>query len=127
MKGVTYMTADKILINNFSENQGVFIPEELEDFLLKQYGQEPFPYEFSEQDLRINIERDICAYQAGELDLMIKSPSESWQEEREYLQNLCIEKCNEVYVLEEYISKLEHMILEHGLECSRVNYRGIDY
>lgn len=121
------MIADKMFINNIRENQRVCIPEELEAFLLEKYGHEPFPYEFSEQDLFANIERDICAYRAGELDLTIKSSSETWWEEREYLQNLYIEKCHEVHNLEEYIAKLEHMISEHGLECSRVDNRGIDY
>lgn len=68
------MIADKILINNYRENQRVCITEELEAFLLEQYGQEPFPYEFSEQDFYSYIERVICAYKAGELDLTIKSP-----------------------------------------------------
>lgn len=127
MKGWVYIIADKILINNIRDNQRVCIPEELEAFLLVQYGQEPFPYEFSEQDLFTNIRHDICAYEVGELDLTIKSLSERWQEEHEYLQSLYIEKCREVSNLEEHIAKLEHMLSEHGLKCSRIDNQPIEY
>lgn len=121
------MIADKTLINAIRDNQRVCIPEKLESFLLQQYGQEPFPYEFSEQDLLTNIDRDIRAYEAGELDLTIKSSSEHWQEEREYLQSLYIEKCREVSNLEEYIAKLEHMLSGHGLKRSRIANQPIEY
>ena len=61
------MVVDEMVINNIRDTQRICISKELEAFLLEQYGEEPFPYEFSEQDLLTNIERDICAYEAGEL------------------------------------------------------------
>ena len=67
-------------------------PTDLKQYLLVKYGQAPFPYEFREQDLYTNIDRDIQAYGAGKLDVTVKSPSEHWQEEREYLQSLYVEK-----------------------------------
>ncbi|MDW7684880.1 MAG: hypothetical protein SCK29_12285, partial [Bacillota bacterium] len=79
-----------------------------------------------EQDLYTNIERDIQAYEAGELDITVKSPSERWQEEREYLQNLYIEKACEAYELAEYILELERMLSAHGLESSKMIERRIE-
>lgn len=86
--------------------------EEFKLYLLMKYSEEPFPYEFSKQDLYENIRHDIRDYEAGELDITIKSPAERWQEEREYLQNLCIEKLYIIRELEEYVCELEHMLLE---------------
>jgi hypothetical protein len=40
-------------------------PGDLNKYLLVKYGEEPFPYEFTEQDLYENIRRDICNYEAG--------------------------------------------------------------
>ena len=88
-----------------------------------EYAQEPFPYEFSEQDLYTNIERDIRSYETGELDVTIKSSFERWQEEREYLQNLYIEKAREVRKLEDYVTELERILSEHGLESSKMSER----
>lgn len=98
-------------------------PADLKKYLLVKYAQEPFPYEFSEQDLYANIERDIRDYEAGELDVTVKSPSERWPEEREYLQNLYIEKSREAHDLEDYVAELEHILSEHGLESSRMSER----
>jgi hypothetical protein len=91
-----------------------------------KYAEEPFPYEFSEQDLYTNIRRDISAYEAGELDTAVKSPSVRWLEEHEYLQQLYIEKSCEACDLEEYVTELENMLLEHGLESSRMAKRRIE-
>jgi hypothetical protein len=38
-------------------------PDDLKRYLLVKYAQEPFPYEFSEQDLYTNIRQDICNYE----------------------------------------------------------------
>lgn len=73
--------------------------------------EEPFPYVFSEQDLYANIEKDIRNYYAGNLDVTIKSPSERWLIEREYLQNMYIDKCHEIRELEDYIEELENVLL----------------
>ena len=85
-----------------------------------KYAEEPFPCEFSEQDIYTNIRHDIRDYDAGELDITVKSPFERWREEREYLQNLYIEKSCEAHALEKYAAELEHMLSEHGLESSRM-------
>lgn len=116
------MVISKTMLKKLEHSYGSF-PSELKQYLLVHYSEEPFPYEYSEQDLYENIRRDICAYKAGELDVKIKSPSERWQEEREYLQELYIEKCQEVHALTEYIVELEKILSEHGLESSRMAER----
>jgi hypothetical protein len=92
-------------------------------YLLVKYAEAPFPSEFSEQDLYAKIQNDIRNYEAGKLDITIKSPSERWLEEREYLQNLYIENSREVRDLKDYIVELEHTLSEHGLESPRMSER----
>jgi len=93
---------------------------EIREHLLVKYRQEPFPYEFSEQDLYGNIDHDIHAYEARELDVTAKSPSERWQKEREYLQNLYIAKAREVQDLATYVADLERRLAEHGLKPAQM-------
>jgi hypothetical protein len=101
-------------------------PEEFKQYLLMKYAEEPFPNEFSEQDLFTNIQNDIRDYEAGKLDITVKSPSECWLEECEYLQNLCIEKSIRIRDLEDYILELEHMLAENNLESSRMEKQRAD-
>ena len=95
--------------------------DELKKYLFLKYSEEPFPYVFSEQDLYTNIENDIRAYDAGKLDVTIKSPSKRWQEEREYYQNLYIDKCQELSKLEEYVKELECMLLTLNIKPFRMS------
>jgi intein/homing endonuclease len=114
------MILNKANIRELENTYGRHFPDDLERYLLVQYAQEPFPYEFSEQDLYMNIERDIHDYDAGKLDVTIKSSAERWQEEREYLQNLYGEKCLEARELEDYVAELEQLLLKHGMGSSRM-------
>ena len=117
------MTINKTIIREFENIYKKSIPYDLKKYLLVKYEQEPFTYEFSEQDLYANIERDIRDYEADELDVTVKSASERWLEEREYLQNLYIEKSRVAHDLEDYIAELEHILSEHNLESSRMSDR----
>ncbi len=99
------------------------LPDELKRYLLAKYSQEPFPHEYSEQDLHTSIVRDLQAYDSGELDVTVKSPSERWQEEREYLHKLYDEKAHEARELQSYILELEHMLFKHGLESLKMAKR----
>ena len=102
------------------------LPDDLKRYLLAKYSQEPFPYEYSEQDLYESIERDHRGYEAKTLDVTLKSPSERRQVEREYLQNLYAEKAFEVRELEDYVLQLEELLLVHGLESPRMAKRRLD-
>ena len=117
------MTINKTMIRELETIFKKSIPDDLKKYLLVKYEQEPFPYEFSEQDLYSNIERDIRNYEADVLDVTVKSSSERWSEEREYLQNLYIEKARVALDLEAYVAELEHILSEHNLESSRMSDR----
>ncbi len=117
------MTINKTIIKELEDTYRKHFPHELRQYLLVKYADEPFPYEFSEQDLYTNIRHDICAYEAGKLDVTVKSPSERWQEERKYLQNLYIEKACEARELADHLLELERMLSEHGLESSKMAER----
>jgi len=121
------MTINKTMIRELEHTYRRSFPDDLKRYLLVKYAEEPFPYEFSEQNLYTNIQNDIRDYEAGGLDITIKSPSERWQEEREYLRNLYIEKSCEARDLKEYVAELEQILLDHGLESSRMAERRIDY
>lgn len=115
------MTLNKTIMRELENIYKKSIPDDLKKYLLVKYEQEPFPYEFSEQDLYTNIERDIRDYAAGDLDVTVKSPSERWLEERESLQNLYIEESRVAHDLEAYVAELEHILSEHSLESSRMS------
>ena len=120
------MTINQAIIRELEHTYRRSFPNDLKRYLLVKYAQEPFPYEFSEQDLYTNIEHDIHAYEVGDLDVTLKSSSERWQEEREYLQSLYIEKCHEVRDIEAYVQELELILSEHGLESSKMAERRIE-
>lgn len=114
------MVIDKTIIKYIENVRRTHFPDKLKQYLLVEYAQEPFPYEYSEQDLYANIERDINAFESGSLDITIKTPSEQWQEEREYLQQLYFEKSCETRELLEYVAELEGILSKHGIETSRM-------
>jgi len=57
------------------------------------------------------------------LDIIIKTPPKRWCEEREYLNNLYIEKASEAGNFEEYVAELEHILSGHELEFYRMSER----
>jgi len=115
------MTINKKIIKQIEQTYRRLLPDEFKKYLFAKYKQEPFPYEYSEQDLYANIANDIRTYEAGELDLAVKKSSVLWQEEREYLQGLYAEKCHEVRYLEEYIDKLECIFNKTGFNIPKIN------
>jgi hypothetical protein len=121
------MTINKRIIAEFERTYRRFFPNDLKRYLLTKYSQEPFPHEFSEQDLYTNIEKDIRAYEAGELEVTTKSPSQRWKEERETLVDLYMKKCREISHLEEYIANLEHSLSDNGINFSKIAERQADY
>ena len=114
------MTINKAIIEELEHMHSKPFPSDLKRYLLLKYEVEPFPHEFSEQDLYANIRQDIFNYEAGELDITVKSSYECWQEEREQLQDLYIEKRSELNNLEKYIVELEEVLSEHGIKSSRM-------
>lgn len=119
------MTIIKAIIKELESTHRRYIPDDLKQYLLVKYSEEPFPYEYSEQDLYANIHDDIRDYECGKLDVTVKRPSERLKDERNYLQGIYVEKCWEVHDLEEYVAELEAILSKHGLESSRMVERRI--
>jgi hypothetical protein len=110
------MTLNEKLIKELENQRTKPFPEKLKNYLLDKYGEELFPYGYSEQDLYTHVLKDIEAFESGNLVIVLRSPEEKWKEEKMYLQDLYIEKHNEVRKLEEYVAKLEKILSEHNLE-----------
>jgi len=81
------MTADKNFIEKLHKKHHLEIDEKLEAYLLlAEYEEEPFPYEWSEQDLYEQIRKLTRDYREGKLDITLKSPIERLRERYEALQ-----------------------------------------
>lgn len=117
------MIINKKIIKELEHKYRKLFPDDLRQYLIVKYAEEPFPYELSEQDFYTNIRQDIVKYEYGELDNTVKSPSELWREEREYLQNMYLEKLRELKDLEKYVAELEQILINHDLESSRMAKR----
>lgn len=121
------MTINKTIIKKLEQTCRKSFPDKFKEYLLIKYAEEPFPYEYSEQDLYTNIWNDIRDYETGKLDITIKSEVERLQEDRNYIQSLYIEKSCEMHDLQEYIDELEQILSEHGLESSKMVERRIKH
>lgn len=121
------MIINKAIIKKLERTYRIPFTDELKQYLLVKYAEEPFPYEYSEQDLYNNISNDIRDYEAGKLNITVKSAYERLLEDRDYLKNLYIEKYSEMHDLEEYIDELEHILSEHGLESVKMAKRRVEY
>lgn len=69
------MTINDTIIKELERAYRKIFSADLKKYLLSKYAEEPFPYEYSEQDLYTNIHKDIKRYEAGELNVCVKSPS----------------------------------------------------
>lgn len=58
-------------LNEMFRIWGDKIDNPLEEYLLATYEEEPFPYEWSEQDLYEQIRKLILQYEQGELDITV--------------------------------------------------------
>jgi len=67
------MTINDKIIKELENAYRKAIPADLRIYLLAEYAEEPFPYEYSEQDLYTNIRKDIKRYEAGDLNVCVKS------------------------------------------------------
>lgn len=120
------ITINETIIKELEITWGRLFPDELKRYLLVKYAEEPFPYEFSQQDLYANIEHDINAYDAGKLDVTLKSQLQCLQEECKYLQNLYAEKCYELRELSDYAAELEQILTENGLESAEMREKRLE-
>lgn len=70
------MTLTIRLLNEMFRMWGDHIDKPLEQYLLAMYEEEPFPYEWSEQDLYEQIRKLILQYNQGKLNIFIPSSEE---------------------------------------------------
>lgn len=96
------------------------MPDDLLKYLEVKYAEEPWPYEYSEQDLQENIRKDIKAYQRVQLDVAIPSAEEQLHTEIKLLKELYIKTLYELNKKDDYIAELEKMLRRHGIARSRM-------
>jgi len=65
------MTFTKTVLKRLQKAYRKEFSRELIHYLRITYGEEPFPYEYSEQDLYTQIQRDIDAYYTGKLAITV--------------------------------------------------------
>jgi hypothetical protein len=70
------MTLTIRFLNEMFRLWGVCIDKQLEEYLLATYEAEPFPYEWTKQDLYKEIHRLILQYNQGKLDITITAAKE---------------------------------------------------
>lgn len=87
------------------------------------YGEEPLPYEYSEQDLYANIQRDIDGYYAGKLGITVKSPYKRLKEECHHWREAYMTETQVNEELRAYIMNLENLLLKQGIITDRMKVR----
>lgn len=68
------MIATKEYITNLRQTSRMSIDASLEAYILAEYGENPFPDTWSEQDLYEQIRKLVGACQTGKLDISIANP-----------------------------------------------------
>jgi len=112
------MILDKAMLSQLEQSQMKVFDENFKRYLLTAYGQEPFPYVYSEQDLFEHIRKDFRAYESGQLDVSVMDSAKHWEIERTELQNLYAQKANEIHELTAYANELEQILRSNNLESS---------
>lgn len=85
------MTLTVKFLNEMFRIWGDKIDHPLEEYLLATYEEEPFPEEWSEQDLYEQIRKLILQYEQGELDITVPSVEERWKSRYESLKDSYIQ------------------------------------
>lgn len=101
------MIANRKVIEGICFKNQVKINEELETYILQEFGIESFPHIWSEQDLHENIRNLIIGYWNGSITIKLKSPNEKLRDDYNDLQDMYIEKLGEINSLESKIQELE--------------------
>lgn len=83
---------------------GDHIDKPLEEYLLATYEEEPFPYEWREQDLYEQIRKLIFQYEQGKLDISVPSFPERQSMRYDALKESYLELLGEVTELRNTIS-----------------------
>jgi hypothetical protein len=101
------MIANKKIIESICVRNQLKMTEELKSYIIQEFGTEPFPYIWSEQDLYENIRKLIIDYWNGSITIKLKTPNEKLRDDYNDLQDMYIEKLGEINSLESKIQDLE--------------------
>ncbi len=80
------MIVTKVYLKKLQQRYQFEIDAPLTRYLLAEYEVEPFPNEYSEQDLHEQIRKLVDQYQQGALNVQLKSPKQRLQERYKTLQ-----------------------------------------
>jgi hypothetical protein len=98
------MTLTIKFLNEMFRIWGDHIDKPLEAYLSATYEEEPFPYEWSEQDLYEQIRKLIFQYEQGKLDISVQSLQERQRMRYDALKESYLELLGEVTELQDTIS-----------------------
>ena len=104
------MTLTKKFLNEMFRIWGDHIDEPLETYLMATYEEEPFPYEWSEQDLYEQIRKLILQYEDGILDINIPSYQERQMMRYDALKESYLELLREAVALRDTISSAAELL-----------------
>ena len=86
------------------------IDKPLEAYLMATYEEDPFPYEWSEQDLYEQIRKLIFQYEKGVLDISVPEPQERQKMRYDDLKESYLELLGEVTELRGTISGVAKLL-----------------
>lgn len=104
------MTLTIKFLNEMFRIWGDCIDKPLERYLLATYEEEPFPYEWSEQDLYEQIRKLILQYEQGKLNITIPSKEERQKMRYESLKDSYLELLDETICLRGIIENTRKML-----------------
>ena len=97
-------------LNEMFRIWGDRIDKPLEGYLLATYEEEPFPYEWSEQDLYEQIRKLILQYNQGKLDITIPSAEQRQRVRYEALKDSYLELLSETNRLKGIIKNTRRLL-----------------
>jgi|LGVF01.2.fsa_nt_gb hypothetical protein len=109
------MVADKNIIKRVANYHKVMLEKDFEQFIYQEYGQDPFPYEYSEEDLYMQISKLVGDYKKGGFEFKLLTPMEKLIQENCIIKDICIENIREVNHLNEQLDELKEVIINNGL------------
>lgn len=124
--GTAEMSLTKIINHQLYMNFGYVGPKGLRKYLLVTYSLDPFPYYYTEEDLLRNINEDISAYRAGNLDITIAPLEERLERELDDIKEMYLALLCEIEGLQVYVRELENILEADGLESSKMKKRCLE-